>query len=151
MTQLMTPQRAVIAEFENYSSAQAAVDLLADKSFEVGNVRIVGHNLTSVEVVRGKMTYGKAALYGFGGGAWFGLLFGLLFAIFVPSVVWLNVVLSAVVFTGLFGLVFGLISHAVTGRERGFHSDTAVKATNYTVEVPAERADEALRLLAAGR
>lgn len=152
MTQFtVTPQRAVIAEFDNYPSAQSAVDLLADKDFEVGTARIVGHDLKSVELVRGKMTWGRAALFGFLGGAWFGLLLGLLLAIFVPAVVWLSVVLGGVIFAGLFGLVFGLISFAVTGKERGFRSDLTMKASSYTVEVPVERADEALRILAAGR
>ena len=97
------------------------------------------------------MTYGKAALYGFLGGAWFGLLIGILMGIFVPAIAWINVVLWAVVLAGVFGLIWGLISHALTGRERSFHSVRATKASSYTVEVLANRADEALRVLSAGR
>ena len=127
------------------------VDLLADKDFEVGTVRIVGHDLKSVEIIGGKMTYGRAALYGFGSGAWFGLMIGLLFGLFSPGIVWVNVVLGSVLVGGLFGLIFGLIGHAIGGKARGFSSANTMKASSYTVEVNADRADEALRILAAGR
>ena len=152
MTQLITtPQRTVIAEYTEYLPAQAAVDLLADKDFEVGTVRIGGHDLKSVEIIGGKMTYGCAALYGFGSGAWFGLMIGLLFGLFSPGIVWVNVVLGSVLVGGLFGLIFGLIGHAIGGKARGFSSANTMKASSYTVEVNADRADEALRILAAGR
>ncbi len=153
MTQTMnfTPQRAVIAEFSNYESAEAAVDLLADKDFEVGTARIVGHDLKSVEQIIGKRTYGRSALWGAMGGAWFGLLMGLLFGLFLPSVVWATAMLGSVLLAALFGLVFGLLSHAISGRDRSFTATKGLKAGTYTVEVLAERADEAHRILQAGR
>ena len=97
------------------------------------------------------MNWDKAALGGLLGGAWWGLLFGILFAIFVPSVVWVNVVLSAIATAAVFGLIFGLIGYAFSGGRRNFHSATGMKASSYTVGVPAQRAEEALSLLAAGR
>jgi len=146
-----TPTRAIIAEFDNYASAQAAVDLLADKDFEVGTVRIVGHDLKSVEQIIGKRTYGRSALYGALGGAWFGLLLGILFGIFMPAVAWLSVIGWSVLVAAVFGLIFGLISHALTGKDRSFAATSGIKASSYFVEVLADRADEALRILAAGR
>ncbi|MGO1581866.1 MAG: hypothetical protein ACTHXO_01465, partial [Actinomycetaceae bacterium] len=102
-------------------------------------------------VVTGKMSYGRAALYGLGGGAWFGLLFGLLLGIFLPAPVWGELVLGAVVFTAVWGLIFGLIGYAVTGKNRSFRSAGGTRASVYTVEVPSERAQQAITLLAAGR
>lgn len=144
-------QRATIAEFDNYPAAQAAVDLLADKDFEVGTVRIVGHDLTSVEQVLGKRTYGRAAGYGALSGAWLGLMLGVLFALFVPAIAWLNVILWSVLIAAAFGAVFGLLGHALSSKERSFAAASTIKAASYSVEVVADRADEALRLLAAGR
>ena len=139
-----------IATFGEYLPAQNAVDLLSDKGFEVGTVRIVGHDLKSVELVTGRMTYGRAALYGAGGGAWFGLMLGLVMAIFLPGV-FFGPVLGAVVFGAVWGAIFGLIGFAMTGGARNFRSRTATTASSYSVEVPADRARAALEILDAGR
>ncbi|MCT1385731.1 hypothetical protein M4D54_08850 [Brachybacterium sp. p3-SID1565] len=145
-----TPPMTTIAEFSDYSDAQAAVDLLSDSGFEVGATRIVGHDLKSVEIVRGRMNYGKAALFGAGSGAWFGLLIGLLMAIFVP-IGFLGTVLGAVVFGAVWGAIFGLIAFAAQGQDRNFHSQSTIKASSYTVEVPFDRARAALDILNKGR
>lgn len=50
-----TPSMTKVADFSDYGQAQAAVDLLSDSGFEVGATRIVGHDLKSVEIVRGRM------------------------------------------------------------------------------------------------
>ena len=154
MTQLTTAPTSstsvTIATFDDYLQAQSAVDLLSDKGFEVGTVRILGHDLKTVEQVRGSLNYGKAALSGAGAGAWFGLMIGLLLAIFAPvAILW--TLLSALLFGAVWGLVFGLISFAIGGKERGFTSTRGMAASTYTVEVLQNRADEALRLLAQGR
>ncbi|WP_422115438.1 general stress protein [Brachybacterium sp. UNK5269] len=145
-----TPALSTIATYSDYLEAQAAVDLLSDQGFEVGAVRIVGHDLKSVELVTGRMNYGKAALYGAGSGAWLGLLLGLLMALFLPGAFFLAV-LTAVVFGAIWGAIFGLIGFAVTGQQRNFRSHTATKASSYTLEVPTERAQSALQVLSAGR
>lgn len=141
---------ATIATFSEYVDAQNAVDLLSDKGFDVGAMRIVGHDLKSVELVTGRMNYGKAALYGAGGGAWFGLMLGLLMAIFLPGA-FFGPVLGAVVFGAVWGVIFGLIGFAMTGGTRNFRSRTATKASSYSVEVPVGRAQAALEILSAGR
>lgn len=145
-----TPALATVATFTDYLDAQEAVDLLSDKGFEVGATRIVGHDLKSIELVTGRMTYGTAALYGAGSGAWFGLMLGLLLAIFLPGASF-GPVLIAVVFGAVWGVIFGLIGFAMTGGARNFRSRSATKASSYSVEVPAERAQSALQLLSAGR
>lgn len=144
------PTMAKIAEFQDYVAAQDAVDLLSDTGFEVGATRIVGHDLKSVELVRGRMTYPKSALFGAGSGAWFGLLIGLLMALFVPvGVLW--TLFGAIVIGAVWGAVFGLIAFAATGQDRNFHSSTATTASSYTIEVPFERAQNALDILSRGR
>ncbi|EYT51018.1 general stress protein [Brachybacterium muris] len=144
------PSMTKVADFSDYTQAQAAVDLLSDSGFEVGSTRIVGHDLKSVEIVRGRMNYGKAALFGAGSGAWFGLLIGLLMAIFVP-IGFLSTVLGAVVFGAIWGAIFGLIAFAAQGQNRNFHSQSTMKASSYTVEVPFDRAQSALEILNKGR
>lgn len=145
-----TPSMVTVADFSDYTAAQSAVDLLSDSGFEVGATRIVGHDLKSVEIVRGRMNYGKAALYGAGSGAWFGLLIGLLMAFFVPvGILW--TILGAVVFGAIWGAIFGLIAFAAQGQSRNFHSASTMKASSYTVEVPFDRAQAAHDILAKGR
>lgn len=142
--------RVTVAEYSDYSSAQAAVDLLSDSGYEVDTVQIIGHDLKRVEDVRGRMNYGKAALFGAGTGAWFGLLIGVLMSIFV-LVGFLVTILGAVVIGAIWGAIFGLIAFAFTGGERNFHSQTATKASRYSIEVPQDRAQAALDLLTRGR
>ncbi|MGA4506821.1 general stress protein [Propionibacteriaceae bacterium G1746] len=144
------PAGLTIATFDNYAQAQDAVDLLADKGFEVGSVRIIGHDIKTVEQVVDNLTYGKSAWQGALAGAWFGLMIGLLMAIFAPVAIgW--TILSSVLFGAVWGIIFGLIWYAINGKERSFHSARALAATTYTLEVAPTQADEALRLLAQGR
>ncbi|MGC5627246.1 general stress protein [Georgenia sp. Z1344] len=143
--------RVVIGHYDSYVGAERAVDLLADKDVDVATVSIVGHDLKSVELVTGNMRFGKAALYGLGGGAWLGLLVGLLLGIFLPSPVWAEVVLGSVVFAAVWGLIFGLAGYGLVGRRRSFRSTSGTRASVYTVEVPADIARQATQVLDAGR
>lgn len=141
-----SPYLATIAEYSEYPEAQAAVDRLSDNDFEVGAVRIVGHDLTSVEAVRGRMTYGRAALYGAGSGAWLGLLIGLLMSIFLIGA-FFGPVIWSIIIGAVWGAIFGLLAFAATGNARNFSSSTAMTAGRYSVEVPTDRADAALQIL----
>ena len=70
-------QRRTIAVFNNYADAERAVDYLSDRHFPVERVAIVGHDLSIVEQVTGRLNYGSAALRGAGTGAVTGALIGL--------------------------------------------------------------------------
>ncbi len=129
----------VLRTVPTYAEAQRMVDALSDAEFPVEHVRIVGTGLRSVEQVTGRMTYGRAALFGAGSGAWMGLLIGLLLGIFTVGA-WLSVVLWGVVLGAFWGLVFGLIGHAVTGGKRDFRSVQGLEAEAYDVLVEAEYA-----------
>lgn len=135
-----------IAMYDDYESAQRAVDYLSDQGFPVDRTVIVGTDLRLVEKVLGRMTTGRAALAGAASGGWFGLLIGLLLAIFGVST-WWRVVLIALVIGAVWGAVFGAMAHAVTGGRRDFVSRSTLQASQYAVDVDAEHADAARQLL----
>lgn len=141
------PGQEIIATYQTYEQAQRAVDRLSDEKFDVSAVKIVGQGLRSVENITGRMTKGRAALYGLGSGAWFGLFIGLLFGLFLPAAGWLSVVVTAVVIGGLFGAVFGFIGHLATGGRRDFTSVHSLRAEVYELKVRRDVAPEAARLL----
>jgi len=135
-----------VAVYDDYASAQRAVDHLSDNRFPVERSAIVGTGLRLVEKVTGRLTVGKAALAGAVSGAWIGLFIGLLFGIFSVSD-WWRVILFAVVLGALWGAAFGAIAHAFTGGRRDFSSLSRLEAARYAVVVDAEFAEPATRLL----
>jgi hypothetical protein len=69
-----------VARFDDYETAQRAVDRLSDDGFPVEKLDIVGSDLQLVERVTGRLTRGRAAGKGAISGLWAGLLFGILIA-----------------------------------------------------------------------
>lgn len=135
-----------ILEVTDYLDGQLAVDRLSDAGFPVEGVKIVGHDMRSVEVVTGRITTGKAAGLGALSGLWFGLFVGLLLGIFAV-VGWLTIVLTALVLGAIFGAIAGAVGHAMTRGKRDFSSAQGLEASRYEVLVPAERAAEAQSIL----
>jgi len=145
---LRPDNRAVtVATYDDYVSAQKAVDFLSDNKFPVNLVSIVGEDVSSVERVLGRITVARAAGLGALSGAWFGLFIGLLLGIFADSN-WLGVLLGATAIGAVWGAIFGAIAHAMTGGRRDFRSVSSLVAARYHVNVAAEQADAARRLLA---
>jgi len=140
-----------LATFTRYEDAQAAVDLLSDEGFPVESVSIVGHDIRTVENVAGRLTTGKAAVRGAGGGAWFGLLLGLLFGLFASNVALIGVLLVAVGAGALWGALWGAIGHAATRGRRDFSSVKTMEAGRYEVLVRGELSARAHQVLATGR
>ncbi|MGQ1838856.1 general stress protein [Kocuria turfanensis] len=132
----------VLRTVPTYAEAQQIVDSLSDAGFPVEHVRVVGTGLRSVEQVTGRMTNGKAALYGMASGAWLGLFVGLLLGLFTVGG-WLSVVLWGVALGAVWGLIFGLVGHAATGGRRDFRSVQGLEADAYDVLVDAEHIDDA--------
>ncbi|MCJ8504702.1 hypothetical protein MRU69_07425 [Kocuria flava] len=132
----------VLRSVPTYDEAQRIVDTLSDAGFPVEHVRVVGTGLRSVEQVTGRMTNGRAALYGAASGAWLGLFIGLLLGIFTVGS-WLAVILWAVALGAVWGLLFGLIGHAATGGRRDFRSVQGFEAEAYDVLVEAEHVEAA--------
>jgi len=139
-------ETVVLRECESYAEAQRLVDGLSDKGFPVQHVRIVGKGLHSVEQVTGRMTKGRATLYGTGAGAWFGLLVGLLLALFASGSGVLVAVLGSMLIGAFWGALFGFAAHWATGGNRDFSSVGRLVATRYVVEVDAGQLDEAKKI-----
>ncbi|RKR76556.1 general stress protein [Frondihabitans australicus] len=137
----------VVASFTKYEDAQKAVDRLSDEGFPVENVSIVGHDLRTVENIRGRVTNGSAALRGLTSGIWFGIALGVLFALFNPKDNFFGVVLTIVVIGAVWGLIFGFVGHAMTRGQRDFSSIKTMEAGRYEVLVRGEYAARATQLL----
>jgi hypothetical protein len=137
----------VLREYTTYEEAQRLVDGLSDAGFPVERVRIIGHDMYSVEQVIGRLTKGRAALLGAGGGAWWGLMIGLLLAIFAVNASYVITVLAVgLVIGALFGAIFGFVAHWTTGGRRDFSSVNNLVARRYTVEVDAGYLEEAVKI-----
>ena len=136
-----------LAVYDDYASAQKAVDFLSDKEFPVENCMIVGTDLKRVERITGRLTTGRVALGGLVSGIWLGLFVGLVFALFTEES-FFAVMLSTVVIGALFGVIWALVGYAYTRGQRDFSSVTSVVATKYEVLVEHKVADRARELLA---
>ena len=127
------PKGETVATFETYPEAQAAVDSLAKAEFPVKELAIVGTDLTTVERITGKLTWGRAGGAGAISGAWFGTFLGLLFFIFSPTGTSVGILISAILLGAGFGMIFGLVSYSVNRRRRDFTSTMQVLATRYAI------------------
>jgi hypothetical protein len=146
-----TPPRLTIAAYRDYAAAEQAVDYLSDSKFPVEHVAIVGRGLSFYETVTGRMTYARAALFGAMQGALVGVMIGWLFAVFdwfspVVASGWL--IVDGLWFGALVGALLGLLAHALTFGRRDFSSITGMRADRYELQVDADLAAEAQRLLA---
>jgi hypothetical protein len=136
-----------LAVYDDYASAQQAVDFLSDKEFPVENCMIVGTDLKRVERITGRLTTGRVAVGGLVSGIWLGLFVGLIFALFTEES-FLAVILSTVLIGALFGVIWALVGYAFTRGQRDFSSITTVVATKYEVLVEHKVAAQARELLA---
>ncbi len=141
------PRGETIVSFETYAEAQAAVDALAKASFPVKELAIVGSDLTSVERITGRLSWGRAAGAGALSGAWFGTFLGLLFFLFAPTGTTLGILISAVLIGAGFGMIFSVVSYSVNRRRRDFTSVAQVLATRYAIVTEAAHAVRAREIL----
>jgi hypothetical protein len=140
--------RALLTSYARYLDAQAVVDALSDAHFPVEETSIIGRDLRLVEDVTGRMSYGRAALTGAAGGAWFGLLFGLFLGLFADDATsTIALVLWGLLFGALAGAVFSLVGYALTGGRRDFVSVSQLVADRYDVVVESRTIDDARRIL----
>jgi hypothetical protein len=127
------PKGETVASFETYAEAQAAIDTLSKADFPVKELAIVGTDLTSVERITGRLSWGRAAGAGALSGAWFGTFLGLLFFIFAPTGASLGILGSAILIGAGFGMIFSVVSYAANRRRRDFTSIAQVLATRYLI------------------
>ena len=136
-----------LAVYEDYASAQRAVDYLSDQKFPVQHCMIVGTDLKRIERITGRLTTGRVAVSGVASGLWFGLLLGVLFSLFTDGEGTLATILSTMLLGALFGVIFALVGYAMTRGQRDFSSVTQVVATRYEVLVEHKVAAQARQLL----
>ena len=103
-----------VARFDDYDSAQRAVDRLSDDGFPVEKLDIVGSGLRLVERVTGRLTSSRAATAGALSGLWAGLLFGILLGLFTSGHSFLAVAATGAALGVLWGAAFGFVAHART-------------------------------------
>jgi hypothetical protein len=141
----------VIASYGDYTQAQGAVDYLSDADFPVENLRIVGHGVSTVEAITGRMTTARAALTGAAGGAWWGLFIGLLLGMFAAGAAWLGVMLAGLLIGAVWGAIFGFVGHWATHGRRDFTSVSTLAAERYDIVCTPALAAKAADLLTARR
>ena len=147
---LMDPVSAAwntVARFDDYESAQAAVDRLSDDGFPVEKLDIVGSGLRLVERVTGRLTRGRAAAAGALTGLWAGLLFGVLLALFTSGHSFLAIAATGAALGVAWGAIFGFVAHTSTKGQRDFSSVRGLVATHYDLIAREGTVDRARTML----
>ncbi len=140
--------RELIGSYTEYADAQRAVDFLSDEKFPVERTAIIGSDLRMVELVYGRLNYGRAAMAGAASGAWFGLLIGLFLGLFAADEYSVfGLLLWGLLFGVVAGAAFGLAGHALSGGKRDFISRQQLTAARYDVVVDSAFANEARSVL----
>ena len=144
------PDGSSVGEFTQYAGAVDCVDALIRHGFPAQLTAIVGSDLSTVERVRGKLSYGRVAIQGAITGSWLGLVIGILLptdtatqTAFTGSTMGAAIVIGAGV-----GMLVNVIRFSATRRSHEFLSNSAVVAAKYRVVVPHNLVDEANRALA---
>jgi hypothetical protein len=137
-----------LAVYDDYASAQKAVDFLSDNKFPVEQCMIVGTDLKRIERITGRLTTARVAVGGLLSGIWLGLFVGLVLSLFTEDDSFVATFLACIVFGAAFGVVWALVGYALTRGQRDFSSVTAVVATKYEVLVEHKSAAQARELLA---
>jgi len=149
-TPLLDPVSAAwntVARFDDYESAQRAVDRLSDDGFPVENLDIVGSDLRLVERVTGRLTTGRAAGAGALSGAWVGVLFGILLGLFTSGHSFLAIAVTGAALGALWGAVIGYVRHARTKGQRDFSSQRQLVASRYDLIARGGTVDRARSML----
>jgi hypothetical protein len=136
-----------VARFDDYETAQRAVDRLSDDGFPVENLDIVGSELRLVERVTGRLTRGRAASVGGLRGLWAGLLIGILLGLFTSGHSFLAVAATGAALGVLWGAVLGYLAHAGTRGQRDFSSVRQLVATHYDLIARGGTVDRARTML----
>lgn len=138
-----------IGSFRSYEDAQAAVDLLSDKEFDVSHVTIVGVDLMEVERVTGRLTWGRVLGGGALSGVWLGIFIGLIFGLLGGE--FLFPLVYGVVLGTVFGIIMAAVPYALSNGRRDFTSQTQIVASRYDVLSDPTYAPAARDIIASSR
>jgi hypothetical protein len=141
------PNGSAVSEFNDYKDAVAYVERIILGDFPATSIAIVGTNLTSVERVRARISYGRVAASGAAAGVWLGLLIFILFAYSSTPATEnpepLFSLGSALLVGAGVGMLFQVIRFSLAKGKRGFASASQIVAGKYEVVVPSELVNEA--------
>ena len=141
----------VIATHPDHAGAVRTLGFLTQADFPADRATVVGRGLTFVERGTGQLptagVCGRGALSGLVIGGLTGWLVGLVDLV-TPSVAtwWLTV--NTAVLGAVLGAVTALVGYAATRGRRSFTTTPILRASQYDVQVDADLADHAVRLLA---
>lgn len=141
------PEGWPVGSFSTYEKAQACVDMLSDKKFDVSAITIVGVDLMEVETVIGRLTWPWVLVNGAVSGAWLGLFFGLLLGIVNNA--WASSILIGVLMGVVFATVLAAVQYAMQAGRRDFASSTQIVAGRYDVLCTPQVAAQARDLVSA--
>ena len=136
-----------VARFDDYETAQRAVDRLSDDGFPVEKLDIVGSELQLVERVTGRLTRGRAAMTGALTGLWAGLLFGILIGLFTTGHSFFAVAATGAALGAVWGAIFRYVVHSGTKGRRDFSSVRQLVATHYDLIARGGTVDRARSML----
>jgi len=136
-----------VARFDDYASAQRAVDRLSDDGFPVDKLDIVGSDVRLIERVTGRLTTARSSSAGALSGLWVGLLIGLLLGLLTSGRAWLGVIALAVGVGALWGAVLGFVVHKAKRGQRDFRSVRALAAGRFDLIARDGTVDRARRML----
>lgn len=147
--QSSVPRGDVLGSYDSYTDAQAVVNRLAKAEFDIKGLAIVGRDLTTVEVVLTRLSYGRGALAGATTGAWLGLFFGLISTIIAPVTPQQVGIFIAAILTGAgIGMIFGVVNYSMMRKRRDYAATSQLIADRYEIIISPELAAKAQSVLA---
>ncbi|MGV8859148.1 general stress protein [Rhodoglobus sp.] len=142
------PRGNVLGSYESYTDAQSVINTLAKAEFDIKGVAIVGRDLTTVEVVTVRLSYGRSALAGATTGAWLGLFFGLITTILAPVTPQQVGIFFAAILTGAgIGMIFGVVNYAMMRKRRDYAATSQLIADRYEIIISPDLAAKAHGIL----
>jgi hypothetical protein len=141
-----------LASFTDYKQAVSYVEKLIENDFPAKLVSIIGTDLKTVEIIKGKLGYGRVSFSGAITGSWLGLFFGLIFGVTgtaTEQLLLTNVLAGIIIGAGL-GMLLNILRFSVTKNRRGFISGQSVIAKKYEVIVPNAQVKLAKKAASAG-
>jgi len=146
--QSSVPHGDVLGTYSDYLEAQNVINVLAKAEFDVKNMAIVGRDLTTVEVVTARLSYGRGAIAGATTGAWLGLFLGLIATIITPiSTQQIGIFFAAILTGAGIGMIFGVVNYSMVRKRRDFASAQQLIAERYDIIISPELTAKAHRVL----
>ena len=140
------PSGDEIAVFDHYDDARQVVNRLLGGGIPASAVSIVGGDVTMVERVIARYSYGRAALTSAFTGSWIGVFAGLLAAVISASDTFVPIAAGGLIGAGA-GMIVGMVLYSSHGANRPrYRSTQQVIAARYRVVVDSEVGGKARRV-----